>query len=107
MSDTTRVIGPESIKVNVCPDCNEHLRFHPSWCEKTGRRHECPDNVRSVKYVRADRLAGAVEAERERIVALIRREAAETFDMQLGDKWRQLADRIAASQPECGGVAER
>jgi hypothetical protein len=38
---------------------------------------------------------GAVEAERERIVALIRREASETFDGKLEHELRALADRIA------------
>jgi hypothetical protein len=48
-------------------------------------------------------LREAVEAERERIVALIRREASETFDMQLDFEFRQLADRIASG----GGAVAR
>jgi hypothetical protein len=57
----------------------------------------CHQPTRRGEWVPAEQLAGAVEAERDRIVALIRREASETFDMQLDFEFRQLADRIASS----------
>lgn len=53
-TQNTPQIGPKSITVNVCPDCNKLLRYSPSWCDKTGQRHTCPDTARPVKYVRAD-----------------------------------------------------
>jgi DnaJ-class molecular chaperone len=83
--DCPRCWGTGSLESS---DSTEDGWWDCSTCEGTGKLADRrrPDQ----------QLQGAVEAERERIVALIRREASETFDMPLDHELRTLADRIAA-----------
>lgn len=67
---------------------------HPVRDEREGQNIMAAYEAGKAEGLRHHR--GAVDAERERIVALIRREASETFDGQLEHELRVLADRIAA-----------